>query len=126
MAYKKYIVVPAGEGYYALDLEFKGDDLYQSEVPPEIHKEPVIAWLVEIHEDKEGEPYTSLVPICVDRLSSFYDGAILEPDGTVTIREKEDWKSLEDYTKDVLNGFRNNQTSFDNKREELHNAKFSS
>jgi hypothetical protein len=84
-------VIPAQPGFFVLTVAFglTPDD------PPDVSKEPVIAWKVSVNGGK-------LFPLCVDEA---FDGsgeaeawAILYPDGKVLDRDQEaDFPSIDDW-----------------------------
>jgi hypothetical protein len=109
--YKKHQVLPAEAGWFALDWSFT-----ESDTGINVTKEPVIAWQVTISEER-GKVWTDINPVTQDDLTSFYEGAILRPDGTVCIKAIQSWYSLDEYLADVRKRHSNNATSFMNKKE---------
>ena len=79
-------LLPARDGYYAIDFERRGKDLRSK-------KMIVIAWSIELGDRDQVD----VQPICIDDLSDLYEGAILTPIGRVIIRSKRHWVTLEDY-----------------------------
>lgn len=116
MSYKKHMVVPAEPNWYALDWCFKKDDTGIM-----ITKEPIIAWAVTITEEQETVS-TSIKPVTQDDLSSFHEGAIMRPDGTVCIAGVNFWNSFTDYLIDVKKRHFNNATTTAKKAEEVYTA----
>lgn len=113
--YKKHMVVPANANWYALDWQFSHDDSGVT-----VTREPVIAWAVTINEQSNGKISTAVEPVIQDKLSSFYEGAIIRPDGAVCIRGKKHWDTLSDYVEDVRKRHHNNATTFMNKAEVVY------
>lgn len=116
--YKKHMVLPAEPNWYALDWSFTENDSGVN-----VTKEPVVAWHVTIYEERE-RAWTLIWPVTQDDLSSFYEDAILRPDGRVCIRGIESWDSFDEYVADVRKRHYNNATSFMNKREAKYAASF--
>lgn len=114
--YKKHQVIAAEPNWYALDWSFTTNDAGIN-----VSKEPILAWQITINEER-GKVWTDINPVTQDGLSSFYEGAILRPDGTVCIRCIQSFYDLEDYVSDVRKRHFNNATSFMNKAEALNNA----
>lgn len=115
--YKKHMVVPAEPNWYALDWCFQKDDSGVF-----VAKETILAWVVSIYEEHQ-KVTTSIEPVTQEKMSSFYEGAILRPDGSVCISGLEYWHTLADYQADVRKRHHNNATTFMNKAEALNEAK---
>lgn len=109
--FKKHMVVPAEPNWYALDWCFKDTDDGVF-----LTKEPILAWVVSVYEDAKNVS-TVLKPVTQDRLSSFYEQAVLRPDGSVCISGFDFWHTFEDYEADVRKRHFNKVTTFMNKRE---------
>jgi hypothetical protein len=109
--YKKHQVIAAEPNWFALDWSFT-----QTDSGVNVSKEPIVAWQVTINEER-GKVWTDLNPVTQDDLSSFYEGAVLRPDGTVCVRGIEVFYKFEDYVADVRKRHHNNATSFMNKAE---------
>ena len=116
--YKKHQVLAAEPQWFALDWSFT-----QNDSGVHVSKEPIVAWQVTINEER-GKVWTDLNPVTQDQLSSFYEGAVLRPDGTVCIRGIEVFHTLDEYISDVRNRHYNNATSLMNRAEALNNAKY--
>lgn len=127
-------IIKADPGYYALDLygaSRKDDSLH-------VHKEPVLAWFIaaEMQDDPVGSlpssrcsknrqegatrPDTFITPICQERLSDLFEGAVLRPDGSVVIRGVQSWDNVAEYLKYVTAEHCNAPTLIENKREEKY------
>jgi hypothetical protein len=115
-AYKKHMVISAPPGFFAVDWLFDPKD----ENPPQHRLEPVQAWIVSIYEDRDN-PRTITVcdPVIHEAKSSFFEGAVLYPDGRVVIPGKGSFRSLEDYAAHKQEGWHNNYTAIARKQEEL-------
>ena len=112
------MVVPAEPNWYALDWCFKdADDV----VFPT--KEPILAWVISIYEERKNVT-TALKPSTQDALSSFYEHAILRPDGSVFIHGVDFWHTFEDYQADVRKRHFNLATTRMNKLEADYAASF--
>ena len=113
-AYKKHQVVSAQPGYDLIDWVF-----FDSSKGIDVSREPIQAWVISIYETKDGV-HTVVEPATHEKRSSFYEGAILYPDGRVVIAGVDEWRSLEDYVAHINKNYSSNTAEFCNKQEELH------
>lgn len=88
-------VIPASEGYFALDRLFSSSA--QEEVS--IIKLKVIGWAVHVYADRDNAFY--LEPITVEALSSHYHNEVLHPDGRVVQFGLMQWETLKHFESEV-------------------------
>lgn len=108
-------IIPAGPGYYALDLVGSPRD-----GSFRIQKQPVLAWFIAA--ECEDGPDTFVTAVCQEALSDVWDGAILRPDGKVVIRGVRQWDSFEEYEKYALAERHNIATAIARKHHENEEA----
>lgn len=101
-------IIPASEGYFALDKYFlrkssdEMNDLTKGKF--RIEKVPVIGWRIETDTDWDGKDYhyiATVDPISAESHSGFYDGEVLTPEGFVLKRGLKYWNTYSEFISEI-------------------------